>query len=220
MTYIRQFAGKNGFAPSVREIGAAVNIASTSTVHGYLKRLENAGYLWRDSAKPRAMVVIKDQGALSPGHILLEERLKPGSGHSEKPFSSETLRCAPFIPFQRLLDPFSSQDAAAGKDEPLSWYLPPDAAESRRHIITCMPDDSMINRQIHAGDYLIVKRQDSAANSDVVVGSLQQEILIRTYFKGLRQVRLQAENDAIEPRMADQQDFMIFGVVTGCLHMF
>jgi SOS-response transcriptional repressor LexA len=83
-----------------------------------------------------------------------------------------------------------------------------------------MPDDSMINRQLNAGDYLIIRKQDTANNGEVALVRHGLETFIRTYYKGLRQVRLQAESESHETIVTNDDELIICGVVIGFLHFY
>ncbi len=212
LLFIQQYIEDNGYAPSVREIGKARNISSSSTVHGYLKRLEESGLLRRDAAKPRAMVVQMDSLEKLSGDKLPEDSFEPSIGHSEKPFLDDTLKKLPFVDF----------DGKAGADEG-PWLIPAARLDESDYFLTRMPDDTMHNRQLSAGDLLIIRRQNSANNSDIILGRLGSETFVRTYSKGLRQVRLQAEHDdsqdPIEAITVNADELEILGKVVGFIHM-
>lgn len=212
LLFIQQYIEDNGYAPSVREIGKARNISSSSTVHGYLKRLEESGLLRRDAAKPRAMVVQMDNLEKPSGDKLPEDSFEPFTGHSEKPFFDGNLKKLPFVAF----------DGKDGTDDD-SWLIPAARLDDGDYFLTRMPDDTMHNRQLSAGDLLIIRRQNSANNSDIILGQLGSETFVRTYSRGLRQVRLQAEHDdsqdPIEAITVNADELEILGKVVGFIHM-
>ena len=212
LLFIQQYIEDNGYAPSVREIGKARNISSSSTVHGYLKRLEESGLLRRDGAKPRAMVVQMDSLEKPSGDKLPEDSFEPFIGHSEKPFFDESFKKLPFVPFNGI----------SGPDEDFC-LVPAAGLDDGDYFLTRMPDDTMHNRQLSAGDLLIIRRQSSANNSDIILGRLGDEAFIRIYSKGLKQVRLQAEPDdtqePIEAITVNADELEILGKVVGFIHM-
>ncbi len=213
LLFIQQYIEDKGYAPSVREIGKARNISSSSTVHGHLKRLEELGFLHRDAAKPRAMVVQTEGLNNSSGNISSEAAFGGFTGHSDKPFFSPNLKKLPLLPF----------DGGDGADED-SWLIPAAKLDDADYFLMPMPDDSMHNRQLSAGDLLIVRRQNTANNSDIILGRLHSEIFVRTYSKGLRQIRLQAEHDdsqdPVEAITVSADELEILGKVVGFVHMF
>ena len=220
LAFIQQYIKDRGYAPSVREIGGAAGIASTSTVHAYLKQLEEKGFLRRDPAKPRAMVILSNASQLSASDIVHEDARKPITGHSEKPFFNEMSTHLPYVEFEALENVLLENLQTFSADPKKDAFLPKSIFDESPCIITRMPDDSMANRQLSVGDFLIIRLQHSANTADVALCSIRGEIVIRTYYKGLRQARLQAENDAIEPIMADHGELTILGVVVGFLRLF
>ena len=218
--FIRRYIPDQGYAPSVREIGAAAGIASTSTVHANLKRLEEIGILRRDPAKPRAMVLLTEPIKKPAGDNLPGDVSKAITGQSERPFSDDQLTRLPYYPFSTLISCFAGQSPAPPDPSVQACYLPADILDEGACFITRMPDDSMVNRQIEADDILIVRTQPDANNGDLIVGIVGHEILVRSYFKGLRQVRLQADCDGIAAIQTDHDALQIAGVVIGLLHFY
>lgn len=223
LDFIQDFLQEHGYAPSVREIGSAVSISSTSVVHGFLRHLEEAGYLRRDPSKPRAMVVLSGMSDKASRDILLDGRGKAITEQSEKPFSQGGHNTLPFLPFDNI----TSIDQAKGLGEHMfhsidggQWFFPRGTLPEGDCFVTVMPDDCMVNRQIAAGDYLLVRKQDTASSGDVIIAAVKDEIMIRTYFQGLRQVRLQAENDQLGVTQTDHQELTIIGVVIGFQRLF
>ncbi|MCL2121636.1 MAG: helix-turn-helix domain-containing protein [Clostridiales bacterium] len=222
--FIRQFIQDRGYAPSVREIGSAIGVASTSTVHGYLQRLQESGFLRRDPSKPRAMILQIDKASTpSPSgdiDILPEEVSQAITGHSEKPFVSDTRTALPYIAWNRLPDILTEIDRQQADDGETFCLIPKSILDESACFVTTIPDDSMLNRQLSEGDRIIIRRTETANTSDIILCALHKELLVRTYYKGLRQVRLQAENDRMEAIMANPQDLSIIGVVIGFLRLF
>ena len=219
LEFIENDIRKNGYAPSVREIGSALGIPSTSTVHAQLRSLEDAGFLRRDPAKPRAMVVQNSPLKTPSGDNTPEDALKGLTGQSEQPFSDAAFSRLPFIPFEQITGASFEPDASSGGSPVIHCLIPAGVLKSGPCFVTVMPDDSMVNRQIYAGDYLIVARQNSANNNDMIIGSLDGELLIRSYTKGLRQVRLQVESNEFVISTIDPEELTIYGVVIGVFRL-
>jgi repressor LexA len=219
LEFIQGYIRDRGYAPSVRDIGGALGIQSTSTVHAQLRRLEEAGFLKRDPSKPRAMVLQMGHPKPGSGVWLPDGAFSGLTGQSEQPFSDAAPEPLPFVAFDDIAGAFSAPDALPTGPAHAQWTIPGVAPLGRPCFVTAMPDDSMAYRQISAGDYLIVSRQDSANNNDIIIGSLAHATLIRSYTKGLRQVRLQVESNDLAIVTVDPEELTIFGVVVGCLHM-
>jgi len=219
LDFIRRYIHDNGYAPSVREICEAVGVPSTSTVHARLRQLEEAGALRRDPAKPRAMVVLNDSLKNDSSDNIPDGAFTPLTGQSEQPFLPPDYLSLPFIAFGHITSAFSGGESALGSDLKDSWLIPGKALKAAQYFITEMPDDSMINRQLYAGDRLIIRKQNTADNNDMIVGFLNGETLIRTYSKGLRQIRLQVEGDDFFVVTIDPEDLTIYGVIIGFIHL-
>jgi repressor LexA len=227
LSYIAGQIARQGYAPSVREIGAAVGISSSSTVHKELKRLENLALLRRDPAKPRAMVVQAPAAKIRgfSGRLGANPLGEAFPGHSE---ASE----GPFLPPVYDALPVRTLDTLDQDDQPAAaqpWLAPQGAFGAGEYFLAEMPDDSLINRQIYPGDLLVLRRQPAAGaggsqagiqNGDVVVLRLAGRVLLRTYYKGLRQIRLQSENDQLEPLMAAPEEIRVIAKLAGIIRRF
>jgi repressor LexA len=178
--FLVDYCDRHGYPPTVREIGEAVGLASPSTVHAHLANLERAGLLRRDPTKPRALELIG------------RER----SGASRPTPDTHVL-------------PLVGQIAAGGPmlaEESVEGYLgvPEPLARGGDEFILRVRGESMINAGILDGDYVVVRRQQDAQNGDVVValaGSDESadEATVKRFFREGNGVRLQPENDALEP---------------------
>lgn len=174
LAYIQSEIENRGYAPSVREIGEAVGLSSTSTVHGHLKRLEKKGLLHRDAMKPRAMGLSKD--------IALEE------SHDDSVCRLPILgRVAAGLP---ILAEENVEDILP---------LPNDFVGDGEHFILRVCGESMIQAGIFDGDYIVVRKQPDANNGDVVVAMVEDEATVKRFFKENGHFRLQPENDSMEP---------------------
>lgn len=178
-----------GYPPSVREIAAAVGLASSSTVHGHLERIENKGYIRRDPTKPRAIEIMD---------------LDMGDVHKD------IARYAPVIGHVTAGIPITAI-------ENIEEYtpIPSSSAHPNDNLFVLIIDgDSMINAGIHDGDKVIVKQQNVANNGDIVVAMTEDdEATVKRFFKDADHFRLQPENDALSPIILD--NVTILGKVVG-----
>ncbi len=171
--YLKQETLKHGYPPSVREICAALDMKSTSTVHNHLKALERDGYIRRDPTKPRAIEIA--------GMALRETVAVPVVGR--------VAAGAPILAAENIEDYFS---------------LPTEFT---------VKGDSMIEAGILEGDRLLVRRQSSALNGEIVIALLQDEATVKRYYREKDCIRLQPENHTMEPILV--KDVVILGKVIG-----
>jgi len=171
LEFIRKNIREKGYPPSVREIGEAVGLASSSTVHGHLERLQQKGYLRRDPTKPRALELLVDDE--EPGDVVL----------------------APIVGRVTAGLPISALEDIEGY-----LPLPRDVAKGDEVFALRVVGESMINAGILDGDLAIVRRQTSADNGDIVVAMTDEdEATIKRFYREDGRVRLQPENDAMSP---------------------
>ena len=185
LEYIRTCVHKFGYPPSVREICKEVGLSSTSTVHGYLHRLEDLGYIRRDPAKNRTI-----------------ELLDEGDWRSKKivpfPLVGQVRAGATIFDEECVEDVYPFQADFIGNDECLMLVV---------------QGDSMKNAGILEGDQLIVRRQEMAENGEIVVALIGEEATVKRYFHEADTIRLQPENDEYEPIYT--RDCQILGKVIG-----
>ncbi|MGL4606444.1 MAG: transcriptional repressor LexA [Eubacteriaceae bacterium] len=201
LKYIKLQMQNKGYPPSVREICAAVNLKSTSTVHAYLKRLEELGYIRRDLAKTRAIEVVSYDP--NDGFATCFEK--------KNVISLPILGCitagAPILAVENVSDIFP---------------LPIDFVGNENSFILEVRGTSMINAGIFDGDRVIVSQQNSAENGEIVVVLICSEneaTVKRIYFEN-NQVRLQPENDALSPTFFPEEDIRVLGKVTALIRKF
>lgn len=173
LAYIQEEIRTRGYAPSVREIGEAVGLKSTSTVHGHLMRLEKKGFLHRDAMKPRAM------------GVLSQTREDTGDGQVCR--IPVVGRVAAGMP---ILAEENTEDVLA---------LPSEFVGEGEHFILRVRGDSMIQAGIFNDDYIVVRRQPSANNGEIVVALVEDEATVKRFYKENGHFRLQPENDSMEP---------------------
>jgi repressor LexA len=194
--FLIDYVDRHGYPPTVREIGERVGLASPSTVHAHLANLERAGYLKRDPTKPRAL------------ELLQHRRRDPApAGQAAS--------------FQQL--PLVGQIAAGGPllaDEQIEDYLamPAELTRGGADFLLRVKGDSMVDAGILDGDLVVVRRQETAKNGDVVVAlagadESADEATVKTFYREDGRVRLQPENAALEPIYAPH--VQILGKVVG-----
>ena len=188
LVYIQEEIAQRGYAPSVREIGEAVGLKSTSTVHGHLMRLEKKGLLHRDAMKPRAMGLTK-----RPADELEDEVCR-------LPIVGRVAAGQPILAEENI-DDFMA--------------LPIELIGDGEHFMLQIRGDSMIQAGIFHDDYIVVRRQQHANNGEIVVALVEDEATVKRYFKENGYFRLQPENDSMEPIIVPE--VTILGKVTSLI---
>ncbi|WP_436861852.1 transcriptional repressor LexA [Staphylococcus caeli] len=189
--YIKQTVHSKGYPPSVREIGEAVGLASSSTVHGHLSRLEEKGYIRRDPTKPRAIEIVNEQLG-EP--INMEETI-------HVPVIGKVTAGIPITAVENVEEYF-----------PLPEHFT--STHNSDIFILNVVGDSMIEAGILDGDKVIVRSQTIAENGDIIVAMTEEnEATVKRFFKEKTQYRLQPENSSMEPIYLDQ--VAVLGKVVG-----
>lgn len=188
LNYIYTQVQEKGYPPTVREIGNAVDLSSTSTVHGHLSRLEKAGLIYRDPTKPRA-IEVTDMG-LS----------KLGIKSDQMPLLGVVTAGEPILAVEEATDFFP---------------IPPNFKNiSDDLFMLTIRGESMINVGILNNDSVIVKKQSSAQNGEIVIAITDEdEATCKRFFKEKNHIRLQPENDTMDPIILD--NVRILGKVIG-----
>lgn len=189
LDFVKDKIKNSGYPPSVREIGQAVGLKSSSTVHAYLLQLEEKGLLRRDPAKPRAIIPTELNHDLPDNHDTLA-----------LPVVGSVAAGTPILAVQNI-------------DSYLS--VPVDFIGKGNHFILKVQGDSMIDAGIMDGDYLIVKEQSDASNGEIVVALLEDEATVKRLYKRNGYVELRPENSSMSPIIAD--NVAIAGKVAGLL---
>jgi repressor LexA len=183
--FVRRYAGDHGYPPTVRDIGKAIGLTSSSTVHAHLANLEKLGVLRRDPTKPRAIEVLVDRAkaAVAPSGLPLVGQVAAG---------------------QPVL-----------ADENIEEYVevPSFAGGEEGEFVLRVRGDSMKDVGIFEGDHVIVRGQDTAANGEIVVALVGEEATVKRFFREEDHVRLQPENAAVEPIRS--RDVQVLGRVVG-----
>ncbi|HBP63832.1 MAG TPA: repressor LexA [Desulfosporosinus sp.] len=187
LEFIKDEIRKKGYPPAVREIGEAVGLLSSSTVHGHLQTLENKGYIRRDPTKPRAIEVTDGSGDL----------------HNE-----EQVIHIPIIGRVAAGQPILAEENLEG-----TFPLPANLVRQDIDFMLKVQGESMIGAGILDGDLIIVRQQKEARNGEIVVALIGEEATVKRFYKEKTLIRLQPENPTMEPIYS--QDVTILGKVVG-----
>ena len=169
--FIKRYSAKHGYPPTVRDIGKAIGLGSPSTVHAHLANLEKIGLLRRDPSKPRALELLRDTArkAVAPAGLPLVGRVAAG---------------APVLAEENIEDYIDVPGIAGGDDG---------------DYVLRVAGDSMKDAGILDGDHVVVRPQDTATDGEIVVALVGEEATVKRFFKESDHVRLQPENEAMEP---------------------
>ncbi len=194
LDFIKKFAAEHGYPPSIREIGQALGLSSPATVHTHVRKLCNAGYLRVNPNKFRAM------------EILVENEYEEKKEELVKvPLLGKVTAGSPIEAIERPNEFFS---------------LPASLIPAKETIFTLnVSGESMINAGIYDGDIVIVQKQSTARNGEIVVAMTEEnEVTLKTYYKEKGHIRLQPENDSMEPFIFD--NVIILGKAIGLYRKF
>jgi repressor LexA len=187
--FIKRYSAKYGYPPTVRDIGKAVGLASSSTVHAHLANLERIGLLRRDPSKPRAIELL-DRAAAG-----VRSFVKPGL-----PLVGQVAAGQPVLAEENIEDYIQTPDFAGGDDG--------------RYLLR-VRGESMKNVGILDGDLVVVRPQETAVDGDIVVALVGDEATVKRFFQEEDHIRLQPENDAMEPIRS--RDVSVLGKVVGLM---
>ncbi len=183
--YIKDFLLEKGYPPSVREIGKAVGLKSSSTVHGYLEKLENCGLIKRDPTKPRAIDILDE---------------KPWGKNTTVPLVGTVTAGVPILAEENIEEIFSFPQGLLGTQD--------------KTFMLKVQGDSMINAGILDGDFILVRMQDDALDGEIVVALVNDDTAtVKRFFREKNCVRLQPENDTMEPFY--EKNVAVLGKVIG-----
>jgi repressor LexA len=183
--FVRRYGEEHGYPPTVRDIGKAIGLTSSSTVHAHLANLEKLGVLRRDPTKPRAIEVLVDKAkaAVVPSGLPVVGQVAAG-----QPVLAEE-NIEEYVPVPEI----------AGGDE--------------GEFVLRVKGDSMVGAGIFEGDYVVVRPQETAADGEIVVALVEDEATVKRFFKEEDHVRLQPENDTLDPILS--RDVQLLGRVVG-----
>lgn len=191
LEYIKDEILHKGYPPAVREICKAVNLKSTSSVHSHLETLEKNGYIRRDPTKPRAIEIIDDVFNLTRRDMV------------QIPLIGRVAAGQPILAVENIEDYFP---------------LPAELAPNAELFMLDVSGESMINAGIMDGDRILVQKQNTARNGDMVVALVEDSATVKTFYKEDGHIRLQPENDNMDPIIVP--DCEILGKVFGVFRLF
>ncbi|MCR5785062.1 MAG: transcriptional repressor LexA [Eubacterium sp.] len=191
LEYIKSEILSRGYPPSVREICDAVNLKSTSSVHAHLENLEKNGYIRRDLSKPRAIEITDDDFNLARREVV------------NVPMVGRVAAGEPILATENIENYFP---------------IPVEYMPNEETFMLKVKGESMINAGIFSGDSIIVKKQSTADNGDMVVALVDDSATVKTFYKEDGHIRLQPENDSMDPIILN--DVEILGKVFGVFRFF
>jgi repressor LexA len=190
--FIKRYGAEHGYPPTVRDIGKAVGLASSSTVHAHLANLERLGLLRRDPTKPRAIELLdRAVGAVADG-------VRTALGGGGLPLVGHVAAGQPILAEENIEEYMSVPQAAGG--------------EVGEYILR-VRGESMIEAGMLEGDYVVVRPQDTAQDGEIVVALVGEEATVKRFFRESDHVRLQPENATMEPIRS--KDVKVLGRVVG-----
>ncbi len=198
LKFVQKQIKANGYPPSVREIGKAVGLRSTATVHGYLNKLEEKGYIKREQQKGRTLKLLK--GGLEEKNLPAPKDVYSGKEMVEVPVIGKITAGAPILAVENITDTFP---------------IPIDFVGNSESFMLTVRGESMIEAGILDGDYILVRRQNTAENGEIVVALIGDEATVKTFYKEKDHIRLQPQNSTMDPIIVP--DCMILGKVCGVI---
>lgn len=190
LEYMKETILGKGYPPSVREICEAVNLRSTSSVHAHLETLEKNGYIRRDMTKNRAIEIVDDDFALTRREVV------------NVPIVGTVAAGQPLLATENIMDYFP---------------IPVELLPNKETFMLKVKGDSMIEVGIFNGDTIIVARQDTARDGEIIVALVDDSATVKRFYKENGHIRLQPENSSMDPIIVD--DCKILGKVVGLLRM-
>lgn len=196
LKFIEKQVIENGYPPSVREIGKAIGLSSTATVHAYLAKLEKQGYIKKEDKKGRTLKIIK--GSNEQPFVKAAKDFYTQKEMVEVPIIGKITAGQPILAVENVTDTFP---------------IPIDFVGNSESFMLTVRGESMIEAGILDGDYILVKKQSDARNGEIVVALIGEEATVKTFYKEKDYIRLQPENHTMEPIIVP--DCQILGKVAG-----
>lgn len=196
LRFIEKQISQVGYAPSVREICKAVGLKSTATVHGYLAKLEQKGYIKKEEQKGRTLRLLK--GGLTDKNKETQKDFYTSKELVEVPVIGKITAGQPILAVENVTDTFP---------------IPIDFVGNSESFMLTVRGESMIEAGILDGDYILVKKQNTANNGEIVVALIEDEATVKTFYKETDYIRLQPENHTMDPIIVP--DCKILGKVAG-----
>jgi repressor LexA len=192
--YIKRYSAKHGYPPTVRDIGKAIGLTSSSTVHAHLSNLEKVGLLRRDPSKPRAIELLVDRAKRAKTAV-------ESAAGGALPMVGQVAAGSPVLAEENIEDYVQIPDLAGGDEG---------------EFILTITGDSMIDAGIHDGDHVVVHSQDTATDGDIVIALVgDSEATCKRFFRETDHIRLQPENELLEPILS--KEVTVLGRVVGVL---
>ena len=182
LKFIEKQIMTDGYPPSVREIGQAVGLSSTATVHGYLERLEKKGYIKKKDKKGRTLRLLK--GSTGETKKTSSKDFYTQKELVEVPVVGKITAGMPILAVENVTDTFP---------------IPIDFVGNSDCFMLTVRGESMIEAGILDGDYILVKKQNNANNGEIVVALIEDEATVKTFYKEKVHIRLQPENSTMDP---------------------
>ena len=204
LRYITKQIDKNGYAPSVREIGKAVGLSSTATVHSYLKQLEAMKYIKKENQKGRTLIILKKEDDRYDSARVGKEPSEPMKAFYNRkemvdvPIVGKITAGAPILAVENITD---------------TVPVPVDFAGNSQCFMLLVSGESMIEAGILDGDLILVRRQNVAENGQIIVALIDDEATVKTFYKEKDHIRLQPENSTMDPIIVPNCE--ILGKVAG-----
>ena len=196
LKFIEKHITNHGYPPSVREIGKAVGLSSTATVHGYIAKLTEKGYIKKEDQKGRTLKLLK--GGLADNEPRKEKPVYSGKELVEVPVIGKITAGEPILAVENVTDTFP---------------IPIDFVGNSESFMLTVRGESMIEAGILDGDYILVKKQNTANNGQIVVALIGEEATVKTFYKEKDHIRLQPENSTMDPIIVPNCE--ILGKVAG-----
>jgi len=196
LKFIQKQVENNGYPPSVREIGKAVGLSSTATVHSYIAKLTEKGYIKKENQKGRTLRLLK--GTDNKEIVKENKNYYTGKEMVEVPVIGKITAGEPILAVENVTDTFP---------------IPIDFVGNSESFMLTVRGESMIEAGILNGDYILVKRQNTANNGEIVVALIGDEATVKTFYKEKDHIRLQPENSTMDPIIVPNCE--ILGKVAG-----
>lgn len=191
LEYLKKEILNKGYPPAVRDICEAVHLKSTSSVHSHLETLEKNGYIRRDPTKPRAIEILDENFNLTRRELV------------SIPMVGRVAAGQPILAVENIEGYFP---------------VPAEYVPNTDTFMLKVKGESMINAGIMDGDSVLVAKQETARNGDIVVAMVDDSATVKTFYKETDHIRLQPENDTMDPIIV--QDCSILGKVFGVFRLF
>ncbi len=186
MDYIRKFSEENGYTPSVREIGAECGIKSTATVHSYIERLQDKGYLIKTDNKKRSVSLNRSSGV----NIPLIGTVTAGQ---------------PILAYENYEDYYT---------------FPSTEFKGDQLFMLRVQGSSMIDAGIYNGDKIVVRRQETAENGEIIVALVEDSATVKRFFKRDGKIVLHPENETLSDMIFEPNEVSILGKVVGLIRNY